>query len=296
MILVTSANGKTGQHVVRALLAKKQEIRALDISEKVAELQRLGVKEVIAGDMLDAATLNKAMDGVRAVVHIGPPFHPRERMMGEVVIDAAKSHGVGLFVYFSVLHPQIEALIQHTMKLKVEEHLINSRLPYTILQPMHYMQNVFVGDVVRGGVFDLPYSMETPLSFVDMQDVAEVAGKVLTEAGHERATYELCGSDTLSGFDIARIIGEESGTRIETKSIPLQEFISHVPVKMSDYTVHGIERLFTYYNRHGLTGNPNVLAWLLGRKPTTFAEYVRRELKDPSVPRNAFELHAPVKK
>lgn len=32
------------------------------------------------------------------------------------------------------------------------------------------------------------------------------------------------------------------------------------------------------YSEYGIVGNPNVLSWLLQRKPTTFAQYVEREL------------------
>jgi hypothetical protein len=37
-------------------------------------------------------------------------------------------------------------------------------------------------------------------------------------------------------------------------------------------------RLFDHYGRYGITGNPNVLGWLLGRAPTGFDQYVRRSL------------------
>jgi hypothetical protein len=37
-------------------------------------------------------------------------------------------------------------------------------------------------------------------------------------------------------------------------------------------------RLFDHYGRYGITGNPNVLSWLLGRSPTTFFDYTRRSL------------------
>ena len=33
-----------------------------------------------------------------------------------------------------------------------------------------------------------------------------------------------------------------------------------------------------HYTAHGLSGNANVLRWLLGREPTTFAAFVKREL------------------
>jgi len=37
-------------------------------------------------------------------------------------------------------------------------------------------------------------------------------------------------------------------------------------------------RLFDHYGRYGISGNSNVLSWLLGRRPTSFDQYVRRSL------------------
>jgi hypothetical protein len=38
--------------------------------------------------------------------------------------------------------------------------------------------------------------------------------------------------------------------------------------------------MFKYYNQHGIWGNSKILEWLLGRKPTTFAEFLERTLKE----------------
>src|SRR5262249_38099305 len=155
------------------------------------------------------------------------------------------------------------------------EYLLNSRLPFTILQPMHYMQNINVARSVKEGVFSLPYNMEIPLSHVDLMDVAEVAVKVLTEEGHLSATYELCGSDFLRGVDIASIISEVSGYNIVAKEIKVDDFVKSISFpEMPDYTIDTLYRLFIYYGRYGIVGNPNVLTWLLSRAPTTFVEYV----------------------
>ncbi|MGA2872797.1 MAG: hypothetical protein ABSF27_04325 [Candidatus Dormibacteria bacterium] len=40
----------------------------------------------------------------------------------------------------------------------------------------------------------------------------------------------------------------------------------------------GRHALLFHYGRYGITGNPNVLSWLLGRRPTGFAEFVRRSV------------------
>ena len=79
----------------------------------------------------------------------------------------------------------------HWKKLRVEEMLFESRLPYTILQPATYMQNLLAYwcKIHEEGIFQLPYSVETRLSMVDLNDVAQAAAIVLTEPGHVGATY-----------------------------------------------------------------------------------------------------------
>ena len=38
--------------------------------------------------------------------------------------------------------------------------------------------------------------------------------------------------------------------------------------------------MFEYYAAHGFWGNPRVLAGLLGREPTTFAQYLERLIRE----------------
>ncbi|HLE28887.1 MAG TPA: hypothetical protein VI793_12265, partial [Anaerolineales bacterium] len=47
---------------------------------------------------------------------------------------------------------------------------------------------------------------------------------------------------------------------------------------MGDYQVETLIKMFRYYEQHGLVGNPHVLGWLLGRKPTTLEEWCQRML------------------
>jgi hypothetical protein len=49
----------------------------------------------------------------------------------------------------------------------------------------------------------------------------------------------------------------------------------------TDHRHDAMVRLFEHYGRYGITGNPNVLTWLLGRSPTSFGEYVQRSLTAP---------------
>jgi uncharacterized protein YbjT (DUF2867 family) len=282
MILVTSAYGNNGRKLIPRLAEMGLDIRALNLSDKINELKKLGAKEVIIGNALDLSILDQAMEGIESVFHVGPSFHPQEAEMGIAVIDAASKGGVEHFVYDSVLHPQIIELLQHRMKLRVEQHLINSNLNYTILQPMHYMQNINIEDVYQQGVFIQASALETPLSFVDMDDKVEVAAKVLTEDCHYGATYELCSDDNLNAIEIAEIMSRVMGKEIKAKLVPKDVIISGFQrafPEYGDYPAKGFNALFDYYSKHGFIGNSNVLRMLLGRDPTILEEFIGREYK-----------------
>ncbi|HUZ09115.1 MAG TPA: NmrA family NAD(P)-binding protein [Acidimicrobiales bacterium] len=280
MILVTAANGRTGRSVIGALVRSGHHVRAFDIAGDVEQLAGEGAAEAMVGDLLDPDDLRRAVEGVSTVVHIGPPMHPREAEMGHGVVSAARSAGVRHFVQFSVTHPQLEPLLNHQAKLAVERVVLLSRIPFTILQPMHYMQNIDVGHVVAEGVLRQAYSLDTRLAHVDLEDVAEVAAKVVGDPRHHYATYELCGQDFCNAHELARIIAAESGHEVTASQVelpvPAEAGIS--PSEDDDHRHDALFRLFDHYGRYGITGNPNVLGWLLARAPTGFGEYVRRSL------------------
>jgi hypothetical protein len=111
------------------------------------------------------------------------------------------------------------------------------------------------------------------------RDVGETAAKLLSEEGHLRATYELVGPDCMGYRTVAELISRESGKPVEAKQIPIAAFLEHLPPCADrDYAIDMFERMFTYYNRHGLTGNSNVLSYLLGRPATSYGEYIEHEL------------------
>ena len=63
MILLTGATGKTGGEAARQLLAKGARLRALVRNEaKAANLQAAGV-ELVIGDIADADTVKRALEG-----------------------------------------------------------------------------------------------------------------------------------------------------------------------------------------------------------------------------------------
>ncbi len=290
MILVTGASGQTGRSVVDVLAGTGEHVRAFDIAPRLKELGDDDRIDVMMGDMSDPASVSEAMEGVRTVVHIGPVLHPQEADLGHNVVSAARRARVEHFVFFSVMHPQLEALPNHAAKLEIERHLLMSRLPYTVLQPTYYMQNVNVELALASGVLRQPFDLDSKVTLVDVDNVATITAQVVTKgASHFFATYQLCGADRRSTRELTQILSDESGrpVRPEPSTVAVGRESGPGSTEDEDFRADTLVRLIDHYERYGLNGNANVLTWLLGRRPTTFAEYVRRCLAEPGSPHAA---------
>ncbi len=280
MILVTGAGGKTGKAVLKALVARGAAVRAFVRSAgHHATLKAIGVDDVVVGAMDDPAALSKAVRGATAIYHICPNVSPRELPFANAVVAAATAQGVDRFVYHSVLHPQIEAMPHHWAKMRVEEMLFSSRLNITILQPTAYMQNSLAewDRMVDDGIYRVPYPIDTKLSLVDLDDVAEAAALVLTGDGHSGATYELVGTLPVSQIEIAETFGQALNKTVRAEAETTESWDRRMrAVGMDDHQRETLIKMFGAYARDGLKGNPNVLGWLLQRPPTSLASFVAR--------------------
>ncbi|NOX60490.1 MAG: NmrA family NAD(P)-binding protein [Chloroflexi bacterium] len=279
-ILLTGAAGKTGRAILAALHRRGAAVRAwVRRPEQVDEMLALGAEEVMVGDLLDERVARQALHGIRAVHHICPNMHPDEVRIGKIMLTAAQRAGVRHFVYHSVLHPQTESMPHHWNKLRVEEMLFESGMPYAILQPTAYMQNLLAyrRQILEETRFALPYRPEARISLVDLVDVAEAAARVLTEPGHEYATYELVGTPPLSQIEVAKALSAHLGRPIRVEQTPIAVWREQAArAGLSEYAIETLSKMFRYYDAFGLEGNPRVLTWLLQRKPTALHEWIAR--------------------
>lgn len=277
MILVTGAGGKTGKAVIKALDQAGQPVRAwLRRPEQVEEIPEI---ESIVGDMEDPTLWRRACRDVEALYLICPNMHARELEIGRLALRAAQAAGVSRFVYHSVLHPQTEDMPHHWQKLRVEEMIFRSGLPFTILQPCAYMQNIlaFRSAIAMAGTYLVPYDVRARFALVDLEDVAQAAAGVLTRPGHDSAIYELAGPDNLSSTEIAQHLSDHLEGPVEAVRLPLERWRKTAEEGGSSAaTIESLAAMFRYYDAYGLAGNGNVLGWLLGRRPTSLAQFMER--------------------
>lgn len=285
MILIVGASGGVGLPTVRHLVQRGAQVRALTSNDtSAARLQKLGVAETVIGDFRRDADVKRAVDGVEAVFHIPPRFTEDEADIGLRVVAAARAAGVGHIVFSSAYHPQMRKMDHHWSKLLVEEAVIESGLPFTILQPAMFMQNIRVEwpTIVKRGVYPRPYSPHRKMALIDTEDLGEAAAIVLTQPQYRGATFELAGPDSLSHAEMAALLSEAWGREVRAEKRDLDEWAEWARTHgWKPWSIAAYRKMCAHYDAHGYPGgNKLVLRTILGREPGNYGMFVNRLLKE----------------
>jgi uncharacterized protein YbjT (DUF2867 family) len=275
MILVTGATGQVGSELVRLLAEAGTPARALIHSpNKAAPIQRLGL-ETAVGDFEQPDTLDAAMKGCDQLFLLSPPT-PRQPQQEQHVIDAAKRAGVAHVVKQSVPWADPDAAVVFSRwHGQIEQHLAESGLAYTLLRPSNFMQNFLMSaqPVAEQGVL---YGMlgEGRVGFIDTRDIAAVAAQLLTNPGHQGASYTLTGPEALSAAEVAERQSAAIGRQVRAVDVGPDAFgqglaAAGLPGWLVDGVVEGNKLLAA---GHGAEVTDEV-ARVLGRPPRTFAQF-----------------------
>jgi len=111
--LVTGATGFLGSHVARQLSERGESVRVLVRASSDTRALEGFRSERVTGDLRDAASLNRALEGVTHVYHVAADYRlwardPREIYESNAdgtqnLLDAARRAGVRKFVYTSTV-------------------------------------------------------------------------------------------------------------------------------------------------------------------------------------------------
>jgi NADH dehydrogenase len=145
VILVTGGTGFVGGHVVHALRAADRPVRCLVRDRrKAGKLEAQGC-ELVEGDMTDAASLRRAVEGVETILHLVAVRQGTEERFRRVMVRgaddllaAAKEAGVKRFVLMSALGTREDTkdLVPYFgAKWAVEQAVKGSGLEHVIFQP-----------------------------------------------------------------------------------------------------------------------------------------------------------------
>ncbi|MBL8381442.1 MAG: NmrA family NAD(P)-binding protein [Burkholderiales bacterium] len=282
MIAITGAGGVTGRAVIAALKARGVAVCAVVTrASSAAACRDAGADRTALATFADRAALVRAFAGAATVFHIPPRMKPDEVQNGRNVIDAAVTAGVRTIALHSVINSQVSAIRFHNHKRAVEELAMHAGLPWRIFQPTNYMQNVAWNweRMIDAGEFVFPYSADSLISWLDLDDYAEAVARVLTEPGWDYGVYEMASAKTpLTRHELAAIWSRVTGRAIRAVAMPLDAYMALPHWAGRDPREMAILRtMFEEFDRHGAPGgNWRTLALMLGREPTQYEAFARR--------------------
>lgn len=227
-VLVTGGTGFIGPHVVHGLIRDEHDVRVLVREPSHAADQEAWGVELVQGDVTDAASLRRAVEGVDAVVHlvaiiIGKP-QDFERVMEQGTRDlvaAAKDAGVRKLVLMSALGTSEgtkDLVPYYHAKWEMEQAVKESGIPYVIFRPSFVFGRdggalqTFARVARLAPVTPIVGDGRQRLQPIWVEDVAEYFAQTIARDDVVGRTFEIGGPDVVDWNrlydEIKRVLGK----------------------------------------------------------------------------------------
>ena len=252
--LVTGAAGFLGSHVARQLVARGEDVRVLmRPSSNNRAISDLSL-EYVTGDLREAASLERAMNGVNRVFHVAADYrlwakNPKDIYDSNVggtknLLAAAKKAGVEQLIYTSTVatiavdrpelpnestQAKLEEMIGHYKRSKwmAEQEVLRAAknglpamvaMPTTPVGPWDWKPTPtgkIILDFLNG---KMPGYVETGLNFVGVEECA--AGHLLVSEKGKIGERYLLGAENLTLKGLLDLLAKITGLRAPAMKIP----------------------------------------------------------------------------
>jgi uncharacterized protein YbjT (DUF2867 family) len=232
-ILVIGATGKQGGAVADLAIKHGHEVVAYVRSPESPAAVALAARgaQLATGTLEDGEALGRAATGVDAIFGLSVPFgdggKEEEIAQGRLIVDTAVRAGAHL-VYSSVRGADriTDSNIDHADSKQVtEKYLREQDVRSTVLGPVYFIENVLnlgfsrLGD----GVLANPLSPGKKLDQVTVLDIAGLAVHAVENPAELVGKRIDIASDSVTGEEAARIIGEVTGREIPYRQMPIAQ-------------------------------------------------------------------------
>lgn len=274
VILVTGATGKQGGAVAQELLAAGHKIRALTRHPDGKAAGALAARgtEVVRGDLDDAASLERALNGVWGVFSVQNTWEAgveKEEEQGKRLAEIARKAGVQHFVYSSVGSAHRSTGTPHfENKWRVEQKVRELGFPsHTIIRPVFFMENwpsPWFKPGIDQGKLMIALEPTTVLQQIAVADIGKY-GRLAFERHEELngKAIDIAG-DQLTMPQTAELIGKATGREIEFVKLPIEE----VRKGSSDFAM-----MLEWFDRVGYNADIKGNAERYGIPPTSFGQW-----------------------
>ena len=278
-ILVTGATGQVGAKVLE-LLARDPGLALTAGVRSPERLASSGIRAVRL-DYEDPKTLAPALEGVDGAFLV-TGYTVDMLKQSKRFIDHARHAGVKHIVHLGACGDDDSDIAHYGWHQFIERYIEWSGIGYSHLRPEIFMQNLLgyggAKTVIDGVIRH--YVGNTSLSWVDCDDVAEVAAACLRAPGdHAGKTYRL-GYEARTYNEIAAIFTRVLRQPFRYEARPPSEFLDAVLAAGAEPTymqcVFDSYRRFTAGDNAGAAAVFDDFASITGRKPRTIADFAER--------------------
>lgn len=275
-ILVTGATGNIGSKVVAMLSGQGQKVRGTVRSLEKSGTGIISGVEWVEFDLDRPETIANAFHHVEKALII-TPFVPEMVAQGKALVAAAKAAGVKHLVRISALGANPNGPVEvGRWHGQVEEAVMQSGIPYTILRPNFFMQNFVnftAGSIKNAGAFYQP-SGDGRVAYIDTRDIAASAVAALTKTGFENQTFDLTGPEAISNSVVADALSRATGRPIQYVDVPEDAARQGMTQSgMPDWMVDAMMDLMAIQKKGWAAAVSPAVKKLTGRDPISFSQF-----------------------
>jgi len=248
-VFITGGTGYVGQRIALQCQTAGHDVVVLSRPNTTRPISMSGI-EVVHGDIFDKDSLQRAMSGADAVIHLvgiiraipsrGITMDSIHHMGTAAVVETAKNKGVQRFVHMSALGARADAVSSyHISKWRGEERVRASGLPYTIFRPSVIFGRGGAGPEFVGQLANLVKSAplipvlgdgQYFLQPVSIETIAHAFCAALTNDVSVDKTYEVGGPNVLSYLDILKKIAASLHKPFRPIHIPMGLMKRMIPI------------------------------------------------------------------
>ncbi len=290
-ILITGATGNLGKATIERLLQMVPANQIVGFGRDENKNDDLANRiEMRYGDFDDIPSVDHAMKDVAKVLLISTVDHHRYQQHRNV-IDAAKRAGVKHISYTSVAINNVSAsLVRSHMEshVQTEDYIKSSGLSYIIFRNSLYADVIpmYVGEqVFEKGIY-LPAG-NGKVAFALRTEMGEGIANAMMQKGDDSRIYQITGGELYSFSDVARALSEMSGRAIafvDADPSTFQEKLKQLGVP--DRIIAIVSGFAGDIRNKQYEIQSNDLEQLLGRRPSTLLEALRRIYQNHGLRRN----------
>ncbi len=272
MIAVTGATGHLGQRVIHNLLNTHDAQKIVAIVRNPAKAQQLAEKNVLVrqADYSDPAALAVALQGVEKLLLISSSEVGQRAAQHRNIIDAAKTAGVQLIAYTSLLRADTSPLGLHEEHVETENYLAQSGVPFVLLRNGWYSENYLasVPAALEHGVF-IGSAGDGKIASATREDYAAAAATVLSLDNQAGKVYELAGDSAWTLSELADKISALTGKTVVYQNLSEADFAATLKqAGLPDAIATMLADSDIGASKGGLFDDSHQLSRLIGR-PTT---------------------------